>query len=154
MTEEPEKVEAVKAAQADGNDEGPGDARRPLVRALRLGAVVVVTVSVLSLLGWGWAADLPGLWGALIGAAVGGGFVLSTAVVVLLTESTSPATTGAAVLGSSLAKIVLVALVFWALSGMDFYSRPAFLVTAFLALIAALGAELYGVVTSGLGEES
>ncbi|WP_245622201.1 hypothetical protein [Corynebacterium oculi] len=105
-------------------------------------------ITVISLALWGWIAGLPGVWGVLVGAAVGGGFVLMTVASVLLTSRTSPQTTGAVVLGSWLLKLVLVMLVMWGISGLDFYDRWALLVTVVVVLVVVLASETWGVLTS------
>ena len=68
------------------------DHRKPLVRALKVASWALVVLTVVALMGWGAARDLPGIWAALMGVAVGGSFVLLTAVTVL---ATSPAFTSA-----------------------------------------------------------
>ncbi|GAB3696828.1 hypothetical protein [Corynebacterium nasicanis] len=124
------------------------DPRRPLLRAVRFGTIALALITLVSLIAWGSLRDLPGIWGVLIGAAIGGGFVLLTAASVLLTSSTNPATTGAVVLGSWLLKIVVLLVVLFFLRGMDFYDRPALLVTTVLALVVVLATEVYGVITA------
>lgn len=124
------------------------DPRRPLLRAVRFGAIALVIITIGSLAVWGGVRDLPGIWGVLIGAAIGGGFVLLTAVSVLFTSSTNPATTGAVVLGGWLLKIVVLILVLALIRDMMFYDRMALLVTTVLALIAVLATEVWGVITA------
>lgn len=126
------------------------DHRRPLARALKAGGWALVAMTVVSLAVWGSIRDLPGIWGVLIGAVIGGGFVLSTAVSVLLTSDSSPSTTMAVVLGSWLVKlIVLIFLLMW-LQSLDFYDTAAFGVTVILALIVVLATEVWGVVTTNV----
>lgn len=124
------------------------DPRRPLLRAVRFGTIALAVITVISLLAWGWARDLPGIWGVLIGAAIGGGFVLMTALSVLITSATNPATTGAVVLGSWLLKIVVLIIVLVIIRDMQFYDRMALLVTLVLALIVVLATEVWGVITA------
>lgn len=124
------------------------DPRRPLLRAVRFGSIALAVITLVSLIAWGATRELPGIWGVLIGAAIGGGFVLLTALSVLLTSSTNPATTGAVVLGSWLLKIVVLLVVLFILRSMDFYDRPALLVTLVLALIVVLATEVWGVITA------
>jgi len=124
------------------------DPRRPLLRAVRFGTIALAVITVISLLAWGWARDLPGIWGVLIGAAIGGGFVLMTALSVLVTSATNPATTGAVVLGSWLLKIVVLIIVLVIIRDMQFYDRMALLVTLVLALIVVLATEVWGVITA------
>ena len=114
------------------------DPRRPLLRAVRFGSIALAILTVISLAVWGGMRDLPGIWGVLIGAAIGGGFVLMTALSVLVTSATNPATTGAVVLGSWLLKIVVLIIVLVIIRDMQFYDRMALLVTLVLALIVVL----------------
>ncbi|MBC3186200.1 hypothetical protein H7347_06375 [Corynebacterium sp. zg-331] len=124
------------------------DPRRPLLRALRLGSGALAAITVVSLVVWGWVAGLPGVWGVLVGAAVGGGFVLLTAASVLMTARTSPQTTGVVVLGGWLLKLVVVLVVMWGISGLDFYDRWSLLVTVVVVLVVVLVTETWGVMTS------
>ncbi len=124
------------------------DPRRPLVRALRFGSVALVIITVLSLIAWGAWRDLPGIWGVVIGAAIGGGMVLLTALSVLLTANSNPSTTGAVVLGSWLLKIVILVLVLALIRDLTFYNEAALMVTTVLALIVVLTTEVWGVITA------
>jgi hypothetical protein len=124
------------------------DPRRPLLRAVRFGSIALAILTVISLAVWGGMRDLPGIWGVLIGAAIGGGFVLMTAASVLFTSSTNPATTGAVVLGSWLLKIVVLIIILAIIRDMEFYDRMALLVTLILALIVVLATEVWGVITA------
>ncbi len=124
------------------------DPRRPLLRAVRFGGIALVVITIASLALWGGMRGLPGIWGVLIGAAIGGGFVLVTAVSVLLTSSTNVGTTGAVVLGGWLLKIVVLILVLALIRDMEFYDRMALLVTLVLALIVVLATEVWGVITA------
>lgn len=124
------------------------DPRRPLLRAVRFGTIALAVITIISLALWGYFRDLPGIWGVLIGAAIGGGFVLLTALSVLFTSSTNPATTGAVVLGSWLLKIVVLIIVLAIIRDMQFYDRMALLVTLVLALVVVLATEVWGVITA------
>ncbi|MFC4377665.1 hypothetical protein ACFO5K_26650 [Nocardia halotolerans] len=119
----------------------------PLRAALRygligLGVLVVVAVAIASLV-----AGLPGLWGALLGAAIGGGFILTTVVSVLLGAKLPPSTAGMVMLVSWVGKLLVVLVVVGVLNQFDFYSRPALFFTVVGALLIVLGAETYGVVS-------
>lgn len=126
------------------------DHRRPLMRALRLGSIALVVITIASLAVWGGMRDMPGIWGVLVGAAIGGGFVLATVLSVLATSNTSASVTGAVVLGGWLVKIVAVFLVFYFIRDLDFYDPMALFVTVVLALIVVLACEVYGVITSNV----
>lgn len=124
------------------------DHRRPLVRALRAGGWALLALTVVSLIGWGAARDLPGIFSVLLGVGIGGGFVLATAASVLATAKSSQTTTMAVVLGGWLVKMaVVVVLLLW-LRGYDFYDHTAFGVTTIAALVVAVAAESWGVVTT------
>ncbi|WIM68631.1 hypothetical protein QP027_04365 [Corynebacterium breve] len=124
------------------------DPKRPLLRALKLGAWALVILTVASLALWGGLRDLPGIWGVLIGAAIGGGFVLFTVISVLLTANTTPATTLAVVLGGWLVKILVLILILAWLRDMDFYDQAALGVTTIVALIVVLATEVWGAITT------
>lgn len=124
------------------------DQRRPLVRAVKFGALALAALTVISLVVWGLVGGAPGLWGVVIGAAIGGGFVLLTALSVLLTAGTSPSTTMAVFLGGWLLKIVLLVIVLLFIRDLDFFHRGALLTTVVLALVAVLGAEVWATVST------
>lgn len=124
------------------------DHRRPLQRAVKFGTIALVVLTVVSLAIWGTTRGLPGVWGVLIGAAVGGGFVLLTALSVLVTANSNVTTTGAVVLGSWLLKIVILVIVLAVIKDMTFYDNVALFVTVVIALLAVLLTEVWGVITS------
>ncbi|MDY3127736.1 MAG: hypothetical protein SOW59_06355 [Corynebacterium sp.] len=135
-------------SQDDSTQSKYDNPRLPLQRALRLGAGALFLATIVSLALWGAVRGLPGIWGVLLGAGIGGGFVLVTAASVLFTSKASPATTMAVVLGGWLVKIVLLIAVLLAIRNLDFYDTVALLVTIVLALIAVLGSEVWGIVTT------
>lgn len=144
MFEKPEKSEKLEV-----NDiEQASDHRQPLIRALKIAAGALVVLTVLSLMGWGAARELSGIWGVLMGVAVGGGFVLATAVSVLATSNSSANTTMAVVLGGWLIKMGLLVLFLVFIRGFEFYDNTAFGITTILALVVALAAETWGVITT------
>ena len=124
------------------------DPRRPLIRALRFGAYALIALTVISLMAWGNARDLPGIWGVLMGAAIGGGFVLATALTVLATSHSTPTATMAVVLGGWLLKMVVIILLLLWLRTMSFYDTTAFGVTTIAALVVALAAETFGIIST------
>lgn len=124
------------------------DPRRPLQRAVRLGSIALLGFTVASLAGWGAMAGLPGIWGVLLGAAIGGGFVLLTALSVLVTSGSTPANTMAVVLGSWLLKIVVLLAVLLLIRDLTFYHKMAMFVTVVGALIITLGTEVWGIITA------
>ncbi|MDO5076587.1 hypothetical protein [Corynebacterium sp.] len=124
------------------------DPRRPLLRALRYGGYALVVICIASLALWGWVADLAGVWGVLLGAAIGGGFMLLTVLSVLVTSNTSPSVTGAVVLGGWLLKVIVLIIVLYLIQDLTFYHKWALLVTTVLALVAVLSSEVWGVITT------
>ncbi|MFI5504225.1 hypothetical membrane protein [Corynebacterium kutscheri] len=124
------------------------DHRRPLVRALRIGARSLLVFTILSLMGWGAVSGLSGIWGVLIGAAIGGGFVLLTALSVLIAADTSAATTGIIVLGGWLIKIVVFIAILALIRDLTFYDNIAMFVTVVTALVITLAAETWAVITT------
>lgn len=132
-----------------------GDHRRPLKRAIRQGSIALVVITILSLMVWGASQGLEGIWGVLLGAGIGGGFVLGTVVVVLFTAHANPTTTLAIMMGSWLMKIMLVMIILFILKGMDFYSRTALGATMIVALVVVLAVETVAILstrTSSIGE--
>ncbi|MGO1949437.1 MAG: hypothetical protein ACTH1D_07365 [Mycobacteriaceae bacterium] len=135
----------------DVNESADGDIadhRRPLLRAAKWGAIAIAVITVVSLALWGNARDVEGIWGVLIGAAIGGGFVLATVAVVLLTSNTSPQTTMIVMLGSWLLKVVVVLGILLVLQNMDFFDHTAMAVTVLLALVVGLVSETVGLITT------
>lgn len=121
------------------------DHQWPLKRALRISGIALSVIAVVSLMLWGYLRDLSGIWGALIGLAIAGSFMLMTVVVTLMTSNSSPATTMAVVLGSWLAKIAVVLVVMLVIKDMDFYDKTALATTIILSLVVLLAAETWSV---------
>lgn len=118
----------------------------PLRAALRYGLIGLAVLVVLATAISGAVAGLPGLWGALIGAAIGGGFILTTAAVVLLGAKLPPSTAGLIMLVSWVGKVLVALIVVAVLGRFDFYDRYALFFTVVGALLIVLGAETYGVL--------
>jgi len=89
---------------------------------------------------------MAGLWGALLGAAIGGGFILTTVVAVLWGAKLPPTMAGAVMLGSWVGKLLILLVVVLVLNQFEFFDRVALFLTVVGALIIVLGAETYGVV--------
>ena len=83
----------------------------PLQSALRYGLIGLAVLVVLAVAIASATAGVPGLWGALIGAAIGGGFILTTAAVVLFGAKLPPSTAGLIILVSWVGKLLVVLLV-------------------------------------------
>nr|WP_198428514.1 hypothetical protein [Nocardia bovistercoris] len=114
--------------------------------ALRYG-LIGLTVLVVASVAIGCAvAGAAGLWGALLGAAIGGGFILTTAAVVLFGAKLPPQTAGLVMLVSWVAKVLVVLIVVGVLNQFAFYDRAVLFLTVVGALLIVLGAETYGVL--------
>lgn len=118
----------------------------PLRAALRYGLIGLAVLTVLSVVVATLVAGTAGLWGALLGAAIGGGFILTTAVVVLLGAKLPPSTAGLVMLASWVGKLLVALVVVAVLQQFDFYDRVALFLTVVGALVIVLGAETYGVL--------
>lgn len=120
----------------------------PLKRALRFGSIALVAITIISLAVWGCMRGMPGIWGVLVGAGIGGGFVLLTVLSVLAASKTSPTNTIIVVMGSWLIKLLVLIVILAVIRDMDFYDKMALFVTVVMALIATLGTEAWGVVSA------
>ncbi|MGU3434845.1 hypothetical protein ACNHUS_17745 [Actinomycetes bacterium M1A6_2h] len=120
----------------------------PLRAAVRYGAIALAVLAVASAVIAYLALGLPGLWGALIGAGLGGAFILLTSVTVLFSARLSPTSLGAVLLGGWIAKMLVAVVVLGILNGMTFYHRSTLGIVVLAALVIVLGAETYGVVRS------
>ncbi|MEV6326013.1 hypothetical protein [Nocardia sp. NPDC051787] len=118
----------------------------PLRSALRYGLIGLGVLVVLAV-GLGAAVSgMPGVWGALLGAAIGGGFILTTAAVVLFGAKLPPTTAGLVMLVSWVGKMLVALVVIAILNQFDFYDRVVLFLTVVGALVIVLGAETYGVL--------
>ncbi|MFC8922781.1 hypothetical protein [Cellulosimicrobium sp. NPDC057127] len=108
-----------------------------------LGSLAVVGVAVGALV-----AGLPGVWGALLGVAVAVVFSATTVWAMLRTVDSTPTTTAAVVMGSWLAKMVVLIVVLVVLRGMNFYDRWVF---AGVLLVGVIGSAVldYRAVSRG-----
>ncbi|WP_164545027.1 hypothetical protein [Antribacter gilvus] len=115
-----------------GTDRG---AERAVFRtALRDGLILVGSLAVLGVVVGGLVAGLPGVWGALLGAGIAAFFSATTVWSMLRTVGANPVTMGAVVMGSWLAKIIVLIVVLAVISRFDFYDRIV------LFVVLALGA--------------
>ncbi|GAB6920454.1 hypothetical protein TSUKUMMB_09220 [Rhodococcus sp. no. 34] len=113
---------------------------------MKWGVMGLIALAVVGALLGGLFAGKEGVYGALIGAAVGGGFILFTALGVLLTAKLPALTAGAVLLGTWLLKMILAMVVLFVLSDMDFYNKTALVLVIIMSLVVVLGAETYGVL--------
>ncbi|MEV0360440.1 hypothetical protein AB0H71_30730 [Nocardia sp. NPDC050697] len=107
-----------------------------------LGVLLVASVALATAL-----AGTAGLWGALLGSAIGGGFILATAAMVLFTGKLAPSTAQLVILASWAGKLLLALVVIGVLRRFDFFDPVALFLTVVAALLIVLGAETYGVLS-------
>ena len=117
-------------------------------RALRDVLVLLAVLLVLGIVVGGLVAGLPGVWGALIGWGLAAAFSTTTIVAMLRTVRSSPAAMAGVVMGTWLAKVLLLVVVLAVLRPLDFYSAP---VLGGVLAVAVVGSALldYRAVTSG-----
>ncbi|MQY23442.1 hypothetical protein NRB20_65720 [Nocardia sp. RB20] len=119
----------------------------PLRAALRYGIAGLIALVVVSCVLATVFAGLHGLWGALIGSAIGGFFILTTAALVLFSAKLESGIQGMVMLGSWVGKLLVVLVVVAILKHFEFYSRMSLFLTVIGALLIVLGAETYGVLS-------
>jgi hypothetical protein len=118
----------------------------PLRSALRYGLIGLGVLVVLAVALGAAVAGGSGVWGAVLGAAIGGGFILTTAAVVLFGAKLPPSTAGLVMLVSWAGKVLVALIVVAILQRFHFYDRVVLFLTVVGALVIVLGAETYGVV--------
>ncbi|WP_039796338.1 hypothetical protein [Nocardia araoensis] len=118
----------------------------PLRSALRYGLIGLGVLVILSVALGAAVSGVSGVWGALLGAAIGGGFILTTAAVVLFGAKLPPSTAGLVMLVSWVGKVLVALIVVGILHRFGFYDRVVLFLTVVGALVIVLGAETYGVV--------
>ena len=121
--------------QPDARRAAPTPAEAVFRRALRDVAILLGVLLVLGLVVGGLVAGLPGVWGALIGWGLAVVFSTTTIVAMLRTVRSSPAAMAALVMGTWLAKVLVVIVVLAVLRPLDFYSRPVFGAVLAIAVI-------------------
>ncbi|GAA1862093.1 hypothetical protein [Myceligenerans crystallogenes] len=133
---------------APGPAETHGAERAVLRTALRYSGLLVAALAVAGSIVGFLVAGLPGLWGALLGAALAAFFSGVTVWSVARTVGKDPTTTGAVVMGSWIGKMVVLVVVLVLLRGQDFYDRVVLFV---VLLIGAVGSALldYRAVRGG-----
>lgn len=133
----------------DAPDAPRGAAEQAVLRAaLRDCLILVGGLAVLGSLVGLLVAGLPGLWGALIGAALAAFFCATTVWSMLYTVGKGPTAMGAVVMGSWLAKMVVLIVVLVIITQFDFYDRVVLFV---VLLLGAVGSALldYRAVRNG-----
>ncbi len=125
------------------------DAARAVFRtALRDILVVVAALAVVGILVGYLISGVPGVWGAVLGVAMTIVFSGTTVISMLKTADANPTTTAAVVLGSWLAKMLVLILVLALLRQFDFYDK---FVLGGVLMVGVIGAALidFRAVTRG-----
>ena len=126
-----------------------GAAEQAVLRtALRDGLILVAVLAVLGSLIGLLVSGVPGLWGGLIGVAIAAFFCGTTVWSMLYTVGKGATVMGAVVMGSWLAKMVVLIVVLVVLTQFDFYDR---VVLFLVLLVGAIGAAVldYRAVKGG-----
>ena len=117
-------------------------------RALKLSALLVVSVAVIcSIIGF-LVVGIDGLWTALIGAAIALVFTSLTVLSVLFGARLPLGGFYGLVLGGWLLKIVLFAVLMAALQRMDFIHGPTLFFAIVLSVLGSLGIDSWVVLRS------
>ena len=132
----------------DGPVDGHAAERRVLRIALRDTAVFLGVLAVLGVGVGALTAGLAGVWGALVGVAIAAFFCGTTVWSMLRSVGASPAAMAGLVMGSWIAKIVILMVVLAVLRGQDFYDRWVLLA---VVAVGAIGSSLldYRAVQQG-----
>lgn len=113
-------------------------------RLLLLTAVVAVVGGGIGLL----VAGLPGLWGALVAAALGLIFTITTVAMLRLVAGRGPELLQVVIFGGWIVKMVLVVLVMLWLQNLDFYHPGVLFGTLAALVLGAVIVEIVSVATS------
>lgn len=124
------------------------DSLAPLKNGLRYGLLGLLALTLIGVLIWWPWKGTPGLYGVLIGAGVGGAFILLTVITIMATANLKPSATMAAVMGGWFLKMVVVLVVMAVLGNMTFYSKGALVSMLIGAIVAVLGSEVWGVLST------
>lgn len=142
--------ETVCSAAVSEKQQDPIPQHAPFVAAIRYGVTGLVAVAVIGSIVSYVLAGSQGLWGALIGAALGGAFILATVLTMYWMRNSSPTTTGAVLLGSWLLKLIVAIAVMAILRDMDFYNKYALVFTVVAALFVCLAAETMAIMKTNI----
>ncbi len=117
-------------------------------KALKLSALLVVSVAVICSIIGSLVVGIDGLWTALIGAAIALVFTSLTVLSVLFGARLPLGGFYGLVLGGWLLKIVLFALLMAALQRMDFIHGPTLFFAIVLSVLGGLGIDSWVVLRS------
>lgn len=123
-----------------------GAAMRVILRqALRWAIALTVIVAVVGAVAGWFVAEMPGVWGALMGAALTLVFCGATIIAMMLTTNSGATTMAAVVVGSWFVKVVLTLGLVIAVRNATFYDKPVFVITVFVAVIGTLALDMRAV---------
>ena len=136
MTAEPDKPATPTPAEA------------VFRRALRDVAILLVALLVVGLAVGGLVAGMPGVWGALLGVALAAVFSTTTILAMIRTARSTPAAMAGLVMGTWLAKVLVIIVALAVLRPLGFYSKP---ILGGMLAIAVVGSALldYRAVSTG-----
>lgn len=110
---------------------------------LLTGAVAVLGVGIGALV-----AGLPGVWGALVAAAIGLLFMISTVATLRLIAGRGPELLQIVIFGGWILKMVIVVLVMLWLRDLDFYDPAVLFGTLAAVVLGGIVVEIYSVATA------
>lgn len=93
-------------------------------------------------------ARLPGVWGALLAAALGLVFTIATVALLRFVAGRGPELLQVVLIGGWIVKMVLVVLVMLWLREQDFYHRGVFFGTLVVVVLGAVAIETWSVATA------
>ncbi|GAB2472726.1 hypothetical protein [Xylanimonas ulmi] len=143
---QPDDAAATRPRSAAGDANAPE--RRVLRAALRDTGLFLAALAVLGVAVGALVAGRAGVWGALVGVALSGFFCATTIWSMLRSVGASPTAMAGIVMGTWVAKIVVLIAVLAVLRGRDFYQPWVLLV---VVAVGAIGSSLldYRAVTRG-----
>ena len=110
--------------------------------------LLTVAVAVVGALIGFLVAGLPGVWGALVAAALGLLFMITTVAMLRLVAGRGPELLQIVIFGGWIVKMVIVVLVMLWLRDMDFYDPGVLFGTLAAVVLGAIIVEIYSVATS------
>lgn len=110
--------------------------------------LLTVAVAVLGVGIGALVAGLPGVWGALVAAAIGLLFMISTVATLRLIAGRGPELLQIVIFGGWIVKMVIVVLIMLWLRQLDFYSPGVLFGTLAAVVLGGIVVEIYSVATA------